>query len=454
MTSSAALPATQEPSVTEETKATDNADVVAAIREIPAEIAKAVEAQLAAALKKREQPDKEGKPRVFQKGYLPWSIDRDSTDVGLHLNRFPRGDAENFSVSRAAFSLLMMKRGTSPQRAWSHAPWEKQYLEALAQLTFKGGAEGVIQKAQGDQVSGIDGGFLAPEIWSQKYFQILTSISAIDRLPVARFNVPARVIHIPKTALDVTVSYPGENTAPTATQYSFGQMTYTARKASVVINASIEMMRDAPLYNDQLLREEGARSIAVDRDKQAFTGNPAGSFTPTGLVNAAQVGTFTLAADSGNGGTPAYADFTGIKYQTEHLSANTNVTSGQTIVDGIVANIRLNKSIQNILDTSNRPIWPQHLEAAGGFIGIPNWKLVADSVIPINLVKGSGTTCSYIIAGAWRNFVLFDCLALGFDITEEAQGMQNAQAQIRLIHRWDAGPSHPEAFTVASGVLV
>jgi len=397
-------------------------------------------------------------PRIWQKGYLPSGIDRTNSDAGFHILKFPLGDADNFSVSRAAYAMLMSKRQTGSKYSldqWTrYAPWERQYIDALAEVSFKApdGVE-VESKAQGDQVTGQDGGFLAPEIWSSTYFKILSSISAIDRLPVTRFNVPARVLHIPKTALDVTVSYPGENAAPTATQYSFGQVSYTARKADVLINASIELMRDAPVFNDQYLRDEGARSMAVDRDKQAFTG-AGGAFNPIGLVNSPQVGTFTLAADSGNGGTPAYADFTGMKYQTEHLSANTNVTAGQAICDGIVANMRINKSINNMLDTSNRPIWPQHLESGGGFIGIPNWKLVADSVIPINLTKGGGTTCSYIIAGAWVNFVLFDCLTLGFDITEEGQGMANAQAQIRLIHRWDCGPSHPESFTVAAGVLV
>jgi len=411
-------------------------------------------------------------PRVWQKGYLPSGIDRTNSDVAFHINKFPLGDADNFSVSRACYAMLMSKRETGAKynlgRWTKYAPWERKYIDALQEISFKlpdgvvperGDEPGYLvgqTKAMGDAVSGIDGGFLAPELWSSQYFQILTSISALDRLPVTRFNVPVRGLHIPKTALDVTVSYPGENNAPTATQYKFGQLSYTARKAVILINAGIELMRDAPTFNDQLLREEGARSMAVDRDVQAFQG--IGGNNPTGITSAntvgpqlSQVGTFTPAGDSGNGATPAYTDYIGAKYQAEHLSTNTNVTTGQAIVDGVVANMRSIKSIQAILDSSSRPIWPQDLEASGGFIGIRNWKMVTDVVLPINIVKGTSSDLSNIIFGSWVNYVLFDCLTLGFDITEEGQGMANAQAQIRLVHRWDAGPSHPEAFVVMPG---
>ena len=140
--------------------------------------------------------------------------------LNFYINRYPLGDIENYSISRAMMAKAMSD-GRLEGRAWNtYAPYEKSWIQAEAETKAK----------LGDQISGVDGAFLAPEDWNARWFDLLRNKAVIRQLPVTVVNVPARVTHIPKVMIDVTVSYPGENVAPTPTTFSFGQLSYTAKK--------------------------------------------------------------------------------------------------------------------------------------------------------------------------------------------------------------------------------
>src|SRR5260221_641017 len=185
---------------------------------------------------------------VLEKGYLPPStrVRRDTVMV----NHFPLGDLDNFSVSRVCLARTQELLGKSHDYAWQRdAPWEYAYYKALKEIEYK---------AQGEYVSGQDGGFLAPEIWSGPYFGLLRAFSVLDQLPITKVQVPARIRHLPKVMGDVTMTYPNENAAGTNTGFLIGQLTYTARKAEHLIPISNELIRDAAEMADQLLRKESA----------------------------------------------------------------------------------------------------------------------------------------------------------------------------------------------------
>jgi hypothetical protein len=82
---------------------------------------------------------------------------KSAIEGGFNINLFPRGDIENFSVTRWAMASERaqhtLEGGTAFKR---HAPWESQYYYACEQLALS-------NKAMGDMVSGQDGGFLALE---------------------------------------------------------------------------------------------------------------------------------------------------------------------------------------------------------------------------------------------------------------------------------------------------
>lgn len=409
---------------------------------------------------------------ILQKGYLPPDVRLNQLDTRpevFNINRFPRGDADNFHVSSAAMAK-QMSNGRMDGPAWNKfASWEKQYLDAMREVSYK--AE--YKAKMGDQVSGVDGGFLAPEIWNVAWFDLLRSVSALDALPITRYTVPARVAHIPKVLVDITISYPGENATTTATQYQFAQITYSARKAMALVNVPNELIQDSAGLADTVLRQSSAQAIATDRDTQLFVGQSTGGAlsvdAPTGLINhPILVNNFQFFPNTSVSGaisqtpasfTPSYQHVAQLIAKVEVLFGFTNVNVGQAVVNGAVANPQFKQTVWSSARfqtaTTAQPIWVDDLNARNGLFGM-KWAL--SNVIPVNLTRGAGTNESVIIIGDWRQYVLMECLTLGFDAAptpgDASTGFAANQTQVRVIHRYDGAPIHPEAFGILAGVLV
>lgn len=83
----------------------------------------------------------------------------------INVNRFPRNfDAGDFCVSRYCLAREMFPY--EGQRAFAkYAPKESAYYQALDDYSKD-------YKALGEMTSGQDGGFLAPEIWTNVFFDI------------------------------------------------------------------------------------------------------------------------------------------------------------------------------------------------------------------------------------------------------------------------------------------
>jgi hypothetical protein len=396
---------------------------------------------------------------VTSKGYLPKDVSVANSNVEFYINRFPAGDIDNFSVCRYAYALGQMRYYGKGQGALlKYAPWETQYYQALDEVSYK---------AQGDQVSLIDGGSLAPEAWTSVWSDLLRSFSAIDQLPVMRLNVPYRVAHLPKVTGDVTVSYPGENTAPSATQFKFGQLTYTARKPMAEIAVSNEMMRDAPGMADALLRKSTAGAIALDRDTQILTG--VGGSQPTGLITLATNGTIAKYYPGATPGanitttaghfTPSFNHLSQLRGKVHQLNGSTLVPTGQAHCNGMIAHSRFEQTVLILAaatgawtDAQGRPLWMTDLGSADGSTSLLGQKWALTNILPTTSTDGGGTASSFIIAGWWDQYALFTAQQVAFETTWEESYFQSDQTGVRIKMRWDGSPIHPEAFAVLAGV--
>jgi HK97 family phage major capsid protein len=279
----------------------------------------------------------------------------------------------------------------------------------------------------------------------------------MSRLPITRMQMGGRVQHIPKLTSQVTIAYAAENASLVASQPQFAQLSFTARKQYAFIQLPNELIRDSAPAADQVIFQHAQTRMAVDRDTQMLFGNgQAGA--PVGLINATNVGSYTLASDVGNGISPAYSDFVSLINLVRQINNSTNVPVGQTDCTGVVGAVRVEQTVAALKDTNNRPLWAYGLNQIGrvpapGWLGVPNWVLT--NIVPTNVTKGSSNVTSYLIAGDWQYLVYMMRQDVEFLATNVGgTAFQNDQTWIRLISRYDVGVIHPEAFTVAGGVLV
>lgn len=209
-----------------------------------------------------------------------------------------------------------------------------------------------------------------------------------------------------------------------------------------------ELIRDSAPAADQVIFQHAQTRMAVDRDTQMLFGNGQGG-APVGLINATNVGSYTLAADVGNGATPTYSDVLAIVNLVRQLNNSANVPVGQTDCTGMVGAVRVEQTVAALKDSNSRPLWAYGLNQIGrvpapGWLGVPSW--VLSNIVPTNVTKGSSTTTSYLIGGDFQYLVYMMRQDVEFLATNVGgTAFTSDQTWIRLISRYDVGVDGPAA---------
>jgi len=385
---------------------------------------------------------------------------KSAIEGGFNINLFPRGDIDNFSVTRWACATERaqhtLEGGTAFKR-W--APWESQYYYACEQLALS-------NKAMGDMVSGQDGGFLAPEEWSSNFIDQLYPQLALSKLPISRMNMGTRIERMPKLTSNVAVFYAAENAALVASQAQLAQLSFTARKQTFLVQISNELIRDSNPAAEGVLRNNATRYMAIDRDKQILIGNGQGG-APVGILNSTNVcstsitpsGTTSIAAFASAGGhagtSPTYQDFLNAIYNVENLNGSTNVPLAQAQCTGIVGPVALKPQVLAMKDSNGRPLYDWGINAMrgtnrldgstmlDGLLGLPNFVLT-------NILAGTEGSRD-VFFGDWQHVVLMERQDIEIVSSNVAgTAFQNDQTWVRGISRYDVGLAHPEAFYVVT----
>jgi HK97 family phage major capsid protein len=384
---------------------------------------------------------------ALKKGFLPQPLSYADQKAGLAVLDFPRGDYDNFSLSRYAFAKQRMEYGVESSSSMAkNAPWEHAYYEAAKKITITD----PVTKAQGDMVSGQDGGFLAPEFWATNFFDQLYASQVVTQLPITTMRMGYRVQHMPKLTAAVSISYSNENAALATTQASFNQLSFTARKQGEIIQISNELIRDSVPAADQILQNHAVKWMALDRDKQLILGSgQAGA--PIGLKNIGGVGltTSTLATNA----SPLYTEFvTGIINVETLNGLTTNNPLGMAQCTGVLGMPALKQQILNMKDSNGRPIVDfQGLNAlrgaypaAGGgafdgMLGVPTYRF--------SQIFAEAANSRTIYFGDWQWLIYMVRQDVEIMVSNVAGTSFAAdQTWIRLISRYDVGVAHPEAF--------
>lgn len=151
--------------------------------------------------------------------------------------------------------------------------------------------------------TGSAGGFVVPEEFAAEVNRVVEDFGLVAKL-ARKFPMKSDTLNVPRLSATVTVSYPGEATAGTASQPTFEQVVLSAKSCIGITPMSNELLADANISVVDLLVELFAEAIAGSIDSQALTGTGSpftGILTDSGVTvvqpaNGGGYSTFTGAA--------------------------------------------------------------------------------------------------------------------------------------------------------------
>lgn len=168
-------------------------------------------------------------------------------------------------------ALAMTKADPERARAWvakNFAPTHKAYADEVTKALLAG-----------DSTSG---GFLLPTILSQDLIELLRPASIVRRMGPTMIPMPNGSIRLPKLTAGSAATYIGETQNIGVTQPTFGQVVLTYKKLAALVPMSNDLLRQAALGTDSIVRNDLVRAIA-QREDQAFIRDDGTAATPRGL---------------------------------------------------------------------------------------------------------------------------------------------------------------------------
>lgn len=155
--------------------------------------------------------------------------------------------------------------------------------------------------------TGSAGGFVVPEEFAAEVNRVVEDFGLVPKL-CRKYPMKYDTLNVPRLSATVSVTYPGEATAGTASQPTFEQVVLSAKTMVGITPMSNELLADANISVVDLLVELFAEAIAGQLDSQGLTGTGSpftGILSDTGVTvvqpaNGTGNSTFTGAATPDN----------------------------------------------------------------------------------------------------------------------------------------------------------
>lgn len=244
----------------------------------------------------------------------------------------------------------------------------------------------------------------AATVWPPRLFlDVLRAKLVVEALGgrITTLSTERGQVKLPVQTAATPVTWVAENAnAGATTGLTVSSVTFVPHTA--LCNTGISRFMDelgAPGFDDWIYADL-AKQIAVNIDAVAIQGG--GTNQPSGILATGGIPTYTLAADAGNGGAPAYADLVGI----EEALANSNGDSRADARLGWLTSpngrskLRRTDTSALVSGASGQWAWSKDFDTV---LGRPAF---ATTNVPNNLTKGTGTNLTALIYGDWQNLII------------------------------------------------
>lgn len=250
------------------------------------------------------------------------------------------------------------------------------------------------------------GNLVATQLLGSSFLELLRNALVLDRLGVTMLMDLNGNIAIPSQTGAATTYWVTEGNAPTESQQTVGQVTYTPKTIGAFTDYTRRLLLQSSISVEAFVRADLAAQIAQGILAAAINGSGT-SGEPTGLLNTSGVG--AVAAGT-NGGAPTYDHL--VDLETAVAVANADVGALAYLTNSKVRG-KLRKT-QVFSGTNGAPVWTKGRESGLG--DVLGYDAYVTNAVPSNLTKGTSTgVCSAGIFGNWADFII--AMWGGLDIT-------------------------------------
>ena len=220
---------------------------------------------------------------------------------------------------------------------------------------------------------------------------------------------------LPKKTAKGTTYWVAEGTAPTNSNITIGQVTFTPKTVGAVTDLSRKFMLQTSLDAEGIARDDLLSDLAHEIDRVGFNGSGSGA-EPLGIM---QDGAITVVAIGTNGGVPTWDTLVNLETQVSLANADVDDMAYVTSAQGRgILKRTLRSSVAN-----SKSIWDENT--------VNNYPAYASNSIPANLSKGSASgTLTSILFGNFASLTY--ALWGGLDLIEDPYTKSNVGG-LRLV---------------------
>lgn len=311
-----------------------------------------------------------------------------TADVGLSS-----GEVKRYSVMRA-INALANPGDAAVQRA---AAFERECSEAAATKLGKQ-ARGFlvpyeVQKrdlVQGTPTAG--GNLVQTDLLGGSFIDALRNAMVLSGLGVRMLTGLQGQIAIPKLTGAATAYWVAENTAPTESQQTVGQVTMSPKTVGAFTDISRRLINQSSIDVESMVQTDIASVLGLAIQQAAISGTGA-SNQPSGLLTLVTPGVI----GGTNGLAPTWAHQ--VALETAVAVANADVSNMAYLTNAKVRG-KL-KSTEKATGTTGNFIWSE------GNTPINGYQAAITNAVPSNLTKGtSNGVCSAIIFGNFSDLLI------------------------------------------------
>lgn len=315
-----------------------------------------------------------------------------NANIGLNEKEVRR-----YSMARVMHALA----NPNDRSAQEAAAFEREASAAAAQLMGRTPQgimvpNDVLQGSQRDLVAGTNtaGGFtVQTDLLETSFIDLLRNRLSVMAAGAQLLTGLNGNVAIPKQTGAATAYWVAENTAPTESQQTLGQVTLTPKTVGAYTDYSRRLLLQSSMDVEGFIRNDLAAVLALAIDAAALNGSGAAG-QPLGLMGTAGIGSV---AGSTNGAAVTWANI--VALETAVAIANADVNKM-----GYLTNAKQRgalKSTAKISGVTTGMIWD------GGDAPVNGYGCTVSNQVPSNLVKGSsGAVCSAILFGNWADLII------------------------------------------------